>query len=403
MSTLAYTDCTESDLRYPPLTGEPNKQGMLNVSEDPKHTLHWEEWGNPQGEPLIIVHGGPGGGLARSHARICDPNHYRIILFDQRGCGKSEPHASVDPVGGLAENHTTASIADIEKLREQLGIEKMRVYGGSWGTTLGLAYAQAHPERVKSLTLRGIFLCDHDDLSYFYQGNAANPEDTSIPGAYRAYLGTGEEAYAIPAQHRDERMADAYAKAWKRYVAAIPEAERGDMIAAYHRRFTDASIPEAERLEALMAWSHWEDMTSYLNFDVSKPTELSEPHKALAFSRIENGYFHRALTGGDPAISGLLKPENLRKLKGIPIDIVHGKQDQVCFVGSARKLKAALEQEGVPIQSYTEVDGAGHSLMEKGNYAGITAVVDKLAGKKQWATAVLENAAASRLKERTLS
>lgn len=386
MRSLPYSYYEPSDLRYPPLEGEPNRQGMLAVSKHPPHRLHWEEWGNPNGEPVVLVHGGPGGGITRNHARIFDPSHYRILLFDQRGCGHSEPHASVDPEGGMAENHTAASVADMEALRTHLGIDQWRVYGGSWGSTLGLAYATHHPAHVKSLTLRGIFLCDRDDLSYFYQGNAGTPGDTRIPGAYRAYLGDGTAPYTIPDALRDPHMADAYARAWKRYVDAIPPEERGDMIAAYHKRFTDPQVPEAERHEALMAWSKWEDMTSFLNEDTTRPSDLDNPHKALAFSRIENGYFHRALTGGDPVLTHLLAPENLRRLKDIPIDIVHGQYDQVCFVGNARKLKAALDAVGITPATYKETLG-GHGLMEKETYDEVSGAFDRYAGKKQWRAA----------------
>lgn len=380
---LPYSYCDEADLKYPALEGTPPRQGMLDVSDTPPHRLHWEEWGNPEGEPVVLVHGGPGGGITRKHARIFDPARYRIILFDQRGCGHSEPHASVDPVGGMAENITRASVADMEKLREYLAIDRWHVYGGSWGSTLGLAYAEHHPQRVKSLNLRGIFLCDRDDLSFLYQGNAADPASDALPGAYRAYRGDGSAPYAIPAEHRDARMGPSYARAWQRYVAAIPEQERGDMIAAYNKRFTDPAVPEAERHEALMAWSNWEDKTSFLVDDVTAPSDLDDPHKALAFSRIENGYFHRALQGGDPVISGLLAPENLKRLSGIPISIVHGKYDQVCFVGSARKLKTALEQAGLPPLHYHETHG-GHGLMEKDTYATMTRIMDAHVGRKDW-------------------
>ena len=393
--TLPDSYMEEQAIRYPALTGDPNAQGMLEVSRTPPHKLHWEEWGNPKGEPVVLIHGGPGGGITRKHARIFDPAHYRIILFDQRGCGHSEPHASVDPVGGMAGNHTSASVADIEKLREHLGIDTWRVHGGSWGSTLGLAYAEHHPERVKSLTLRGIFLCDKTDLSFFYQGNAASPHDQTIPGAYRAYLGTGDEPYTVPPALRAERMANAFASAWQRYVAAIPEAERGDMIATYNKRFTDPAIPEAERHEALMAWSHWEDMTSILNYDLSEPSDLQDPHKALAFSRIENGYFHRALQGGDPMITQLLSPQKLQRLKDIPIDIVHGKYDQVCVVESARKLREALRAQGIEPATYLETTG-GHALFEKETYAAVTDIFDRYAQQKQWRTTDADRPATTR-------
>lgn len=388
MAMLPYSKTKE--FKYPALAGEPNAQGMLQVSEDPAHSIHWEEWGNPNGEPLMIVHGGPGGGISRSHARTADPERYRIILFDQRGCGDSVPHAQKDPIGGMADNDTTHSIADMEKLRQHLAIPRMHVYGGSWGSTLGMAYKQAHPERVEGLVLRGIFLCDKDDLSFFYQGNAANyPNDLRTPGAYRAYK--SDERYTIPGQYRDERMAEAFDTAWKRYVEVIPPEERGNMIAAYHKRFNDPTLPEAERNEALLAWTEWEEATSYLNAEVGAPSDIGKTESVsaldgkLAFARIENAYFHRALNGGDPAISKLLNPEEVEKMVDSNIRIIQGEFDQVCCPLSARKLNTALRRANAPHVEYTETK-AGHALLEAETYAAVTDALDKLPPlKKLWA------------------
>src|SRR5579883_833066 len=199
---------------------EPYDQGMLQVS--PVHNIYYEQCGNPKGVPLIFLHGGPGFGTEPNHRRFFDPERYRIVLFDQRGCGKSTPHAS------LEENTTWDLVADIEKLREELGIERWLVFGGSWGSTLALAYAETHPERVTELVLRGIFLIRKSEIDWFYQRGAS----------------------AL------------YPDAWEKYLEPIPEAERGDLLRAFHRRLTGDDA--AERMRAAKAWSIWEGSTSCL-------------------------------------------------------------------------------------------------------------------------------------------
>src|SRR5215212_4645988 len=203
---------------YPPI--KPYRTGFLKVSA--VHELYFEESGNPEGKPVVFLHGGPGGGTSPKQRRFFDPELYRIVLFDQRGCGKSRPHAS------LVDNTTWHLVADIERLREKLGIERWQVFGGSWGSTLALAYAEAHPRRVIELVLRGIFMLRRWELTWFYQ-----------EGANRLYP-----------------------DAWEQYLAAIPEVERGDLISAYNRRLT--SNDEATRLSAARAWSVWEASTSLL-------------------------------------------------------------------------------------------------------------------------------------------
>lgn len=378
----------ESDYAHPKLGDTPNAEGMLRVSTNPAHDIHWEEWGNPSGEPLVIVHGGPGGGISRSHARIADPSRYRIILFDQRGCGKSQPHVATDLHGAMADNITQSSIDDIIKLRKELGITgKMHLYGGSWGSTLGIAFAEQHPNLVENLILRGIFLCDHDDLSFFYQGNAAtyaqNPNDTSLRGAYRAYTGPeGEGTFTVPVHLRDPEMAEAYEEAWKRYVEVIPENERGNMIAAYYERLNNPKYSPQERLEAALAWSDWEGVTSFLKHNVAnrktaKDDKFQDPAFAIAFATIENEYFFRSLNGQDAVLSDLLKPEKLAALKTMRVDVVHGRYDQVCVPSSAKKFAAALKAAGGHLNmEFTE--NAGHALLEKTTCQALTEIVDSL-------------------------
>src|ERR687884_203633 len=230
---------------YPPI--EPYDAGMLPVSH--VHTLYYEQCGNPEGQPAVFLHGGPGGGLIPDYRRYFDPSAYRVVLFDQRGSGQSTPHAN------LEDNTTWHLVSDIERLREHLGIESWQVFGGSWGSTLALAYAQRHPERVRQLVLRGIFLCRPKEIRWFYQ----------------------EGASAI------------FPDVWEEYLRVIPEAERGDMLSAYHRRLTSEN--EAERLEAARAWSIWEGSTSKLFPDQDLISHFGEPHMALSLACIECHYF----------------------------------------------------------------------------------------------------------------
>src|SRR5664279_2937569 len=230
---------------YPPI--EPYRAGMLRVSD--VHALYFEESGNPAGKPVVFVHGGPGGGTDGKQRRFFDPARYRIVLFDQRGCGKSKPHAS------LEENTTWHLVDDMEKVRAHLAIERWQVFGGSWGSTLALAYAETHPARVTELVLRGIFLLRRQEIDWFYQRGA------SI----------------------------IYPDAWEPYFAHIPEAERGDLLSAYHRRLT--SDDPAVRLAAAKIWSGWEGATSKLMPDAAFTGHYEEDEFALAFARIEVHYF----------------------------------------------------------------------------------------------------------------
>ncbi|HEY1087115.1 MAG TPA: prolyl aminopeptidase, partial [Archangium sp.] len=230
---------------YPPI--ESFRTGMLPVGDG--HTLYFEESGNPKGKPVVFVHGGPGGGTEAKQRRFFDPKAYRIVLFDQRGCGKSTPFAS------LEANTTWDLVADMEKLRVHLGIERWQVFGGSWGSTLGLAYAQTHPQRCTELVLRGIFLLRKWEIDWFYQDGTSH----------------------------------LFPDAWEKYLAVIPEAERGDLVAAYYRRLIS---PDAKvRSEAAKAWSQWEGRTSYLLPNEGYLSKTGEDAFADAFARIECHYF----------------------------------------------------------------------------------------------------------------
>jgi proline iminopeptidase len=296
---------------YSPL--EPFRTGRLRVSD--LHDLYFEESGNPNGKPIVFLHGGPGGGSEPKQRRFFDPAHYRIILYDQRGCGQSTPHAS------LEENTTWHLVDDLEKLRAHLGIDRWHVFGGSWGSTLALAYAEAHPGRVSALVLRGIFLLRQLEIDWFYQRGA---------GAL-------------------------FPDAWEGYLAPIPEAERGDLLHAYHRRLT-GDDPEA-RQTAAKAWSSWEGRTSMLFPNADLIARTSGDYFALAFARIECHYFVNR---------GFLRSENqlldgVSAIRGIPAVIVQGRYDVVCPMESAWALHRAWPEADLRI-----VGDAGHSANEPG-------------------------------------
>jgi proline iminopeptidase len=298
---------------YPPI--EPYRTGMLPVTDG--HTLYFEESGNPEGKPVVFVHGGPGGGTEAKQRRFFDPSVYRIVLFDQRGCGKSTPFAS------LEANTTWHLVADMERLREHLKIEKWQVFGGSWGSTLALAYAQTHPQRTTELVLRGIFLLRKWEIDWFYQ----------------------------------EGTSHIFPDAWEKYLAPIPEAERGDLVTAYYKRLT-SSDPKV-RSEAAKAWSMWEGRTSYLLPNESYLSKTGEDAFADAFARIECHYF---VNGGwlkdDKAL--LAKP-NIDKIRKIPGVIVNGRYDVVCPMESAWALHRAWPEADLRI-----AEDAGHAAHEPG-------------------------------------
>jgi proline iminopeptidase len=296
---------------YPEI--EPNRSGYLEVSE--LHRIYWEESGNPDGKPVVFVHGGPGGGTDPKQRRFFDPHAYRIVLFDQRGCGKSTPHAE------LTDNTTWHLVDDMEKLREHLDIRRWQVFGGSWGSTLGLAYAQKHPDRVSELVLRGIFMLRHKELHWFYQDGAS----------------------AI------------FPDAWEHYLAPIPVDERGDLIDAYYRRLT--SDDAAARLEAARAWSIWEASTSFLRPSDDYVKHAGEDEFATAFARIECHYFVNR--GFFERPDQLL--EDVARLADIPAVIVQGRYDVVCPMMSAWELAKAWPSAKLQI-----VADAGHSAYEEG-------------------------------------
>jgi proline iminopeptidase len=296
---------------YPPI--EPYDRGRLPVS--PLHTINYEQAGNPEGTPAVFLHGGPGGGIVPDYRRFFDPEAYRVVLFDQRGSGDSTPHASIE------ENTTWHLVADMEKLREHLGVERWLVFGGSWGSTLALAYAQTHPERVSALVLRGIFLCRPKEIRWFYQEGAS---------------------WLFP-------------DVWEEYLKVIPEDERADMVSAYYRRLT--SDDERVRLEAARAWSVWEGSTSKLYFDYDSIERFAEPEFALAFARIECHYFmNNAFFETDNYLI-----ENVGKIRHIPAVIAQGRYDVVCPMRSAWELHRAWPEADLRV-----VADAGHSVTEPG-------------------------------------
>lgn len=355
-SKLRATSKVTTEWTYP--QGQPLRTGWLRVDTAPDHELYWEEYGRADGEPVMFLHGGPGGACAPVMSRFFDPDRYRVILFDQRGCGKSRPTVAADgPEKALANNTTDHLVADINALRDALGVTgKMHVFGGSWGSTLALVYGIRNPEKVASLILRGIFLGRKEDLLYMYQGNAATfetqPYALTEPGAYITYP--------------DE---------WKAFVEVIPPAQRGDMMGAYKTIFDRVPTTDAEReaqLKAALAWSVWEGTISNMipaNEDAGK---FGEAAFALSFAQIEAHFFANDL---------FLKPneitDGVRALKGVPVHIVHGRFDQVCPLTQGSRLVEALEAVGLPPATYVRTD-AGHSAMEAQTVIALTAIMDGL-------------------------
>ena len=302
---------TDRRTLYPEL--EPYRTGRLKVSD--VHEISFEESGNPDGKPAIFVHGGPGGGCTPTHRRYHDPEAYRIITFDQRGCGQSTPYAS------LVDNTTWHLVADMEAIRTHLDIPKWQVFGGSWGSTLGITYAQTHPERVSELVLRGIFMLRRSELLWFYQEGASH----------------------------------IFPDAWENYVAAIPEVERGDLISAYYRRLT--SDDDNTRKAAARAWSVWEGSTSYLIQNPDHIAHAGEDDFAVAFARIECHYF---VNGGFFEVDGQLL-RDVDRIRQIPGVIVQGRYDVVCPMRSAWELHKAWPESTLHV-----VADSGHSANEPG-------------------------------------
>ncbi len=307
---------------YPKI--EPYNQFDLKVSD--LHTIHIEESGNINGKPVIFLHGGPGGGIEPIYRQYFDPEKWRIIVFDQRGCGQSTPHAE------LRENTTWDLVADIEKIREHLEVEKWVVFGGSWGSTLSLSYAITHPDRCKALVLRGIFMIRKKEINWFYQDGTSN----------------------------------IYPDAWEHYLRPIPEDERHDLVAAYYKRLT--SNDDSVRIEAAKAWSIWEASTSKLIQSEESIHAFEDAKVAEAFARIECHYFtNRGFFDTDEWLL-----ENVDKIRHIPTVIVQGRYDVVCPMISAWE-----QHRDFPEADFEIVQDAGHSMTEKGIAAKLVEYTDK--------------------------
>ena len=309
---------------YPPI--EPYESGMLDVGDG--HRLYWERCGTPGAKPAVFLHGGPGGGSNEKHRRQFDPSRYDILLFDQRGCGRSTPHAS------LEANTTWHLVEDIERLRTMAGIERWQVFGGSWGSTLSLAYAQAYPERVTELVLRGIFLFDRHEIDWLYKPGGAS---------------------------------ELYPDKWDEFVSVIPDAERGDMVEAYRRRLTGDD--RAAALTAAKAWSKWEGEVVTLLPSPKTIERFTDDEFAIAIARIENHYM---------ANQGWFEEGQLlrgaSKLAGIPAIIVQGRHDCCTPPRAAWDLKQAWPEAELQI-----VPDGGHSFDEPGILDGLIRATDRFA------------------------
>ncbi|MVW74545.1 prolyl aminopeptidase [Pseudomonas xionganensis] len=291
------------------------------------HVLYVDESGSPDGLPVVFIHGGPGAGCDAASRRYFDPNLYRIVTFDQRGCGRSTPHAS------LEHNTTQALIADMEQIREQLGIDKWVLFGGSWGSTLALAYAQAHPQRVHGLILRGIFLCRPEEFHWFYQEGAS-------------------------------RLFPDY---WEDYLAPIPPEERGGLMQAFYKRLTGPD--QIAQMHAAKAWSTWEGRTATLRPNPQVVDRFSDSHRALSIARIECHYFVN---------NAFLEPNQLLrdmpKIAHLPGVIVHGRYDVICPLDNAWALHQAWPNSELQI-----IRDAGHSAAETGITDALVRAADELA------------------------
>lgn len=309
---------------YPPI--QPYRTYTLPVSD--LHTIYVEECGNPEGKPVVFLHGGPGGGIHPSYRQYFDPQRWRVVLFEQRGCGRSTPHAE------LRDNTTWDLVNDIETLRHHLGIEQWTVFGGSWGSTLALTYSQTHPDRCAGLILRGIFMLRQKEIRWFYQEGAS---------------------FLFP-------------DAWQAYLAPIPESDRHDLLTAYYQRLT--SDDEAVRLEAARAWSIWEASTSKLIQDKNLMAQFGDPHFAAAFARIECHYF---VNGGFFESDDALL-QHIDRIRSIPAVIVQGRYDVVCPMISAWELHQAW-----PEAEFIVIPDAGHSMTEPGIRTALLDASDRFA------------------------
>ncbi|WP_293268038.1 prolyl aminopeptidase [Neptunomonas sp.] len=303
----------------------PYKEHLINV--DSQHTLYAEESGNAEGIPVLFIHGGPGGGTSGAQRRFFNPEKYRIILFDQRGCGKSTPHASLD------NNTTPDLINDIEKIRQLLNIDEWLLFGGSWGSTLSLLYAQAYPERVSGMILRGTFLAREQDLHWFYQQGAS----------------------AI------------FPDYWQDFICLIPKKEQANLLSAYYQRLTSKN--EIERMAAAKAWAVWEGRCSTLDPNPNIVEHFSDPHTALSIARIEAHYFiNQAFIESNQIIDNAGRIDHIRTI------LVHGRYDMICPIEQAHTLHQALPNAELHI-----VRDAGHSSFEAGTIDNLVRATDDFA------------------------
>ncbi|GGO92137.1 prolyl aminopeptidase [Stakelama pacifica] len=309
---------------YPPI--DPYDSGMLDVGDG--HRVYWERVGTPGAKPAVFLHGGPGGGSSPAHRQLFDPARYDVMLFDQRGCGRSTPHAS------LEANTTWHLVDDIERLRAMAGVEKWQVFGGSWGSTLALAYAETHPARVSELVLRGIYTLTRREMDWYYQFG----------------------------------VSEMFPEKFERFLAPIAPEDRGDMITAYHRLLTGDD--EEAKLEAAKAWSIWEGETITLLPEPGTSDQFHDGHFALAFARIENHFFYN---------KGWLEEGQLLrdapKLNGISGVIVHGRYDMPCPARTAFDLHARWQGSELVL-----IEGAGHAYSEPGILDALIAATDRFAG-----------------------
>ena len=314
---------TGSRTLYPPI--EPYTTGMLDVGDG--HSIYYERAGTPGAKPAVFLHGGPGAGCSADHRRLFDPARYDVLLFDQRGCGRSTPHAA------LEANTTWHLVEDIERLRVLVGVDSWLVFGGSWGSTLALAYAETHPAHVSALILRGVFTATREEISWYYQ-------------------------FGVSQMFPDK---------WERFVAPIPDAERGQMVAAFNKRLTGDD--PVVQLAAAKAWSLWEGETITLLPSADLSATHGDNHFAIAFARIENHYFHHDCW---------LEPEQLlrdaARLRSIPGTIVHGRYDMPCPLRYAWALHKAWPDAELHV-----IEGAGHAFSEPGILNQLIRATDRFA------------------------
>ena len=321
-----------ADIPYPPRTElfpeiEPYSAGILKL--DGVHAMYWEQSGNPEGAPVLFLHGGPGAGASAAHRRFFDPVHYRIVIFDQRGAGRSTP------LGELRDNTTLLLVADIERLRDHLGIERWLVFGGSWGSTLALAYGEAHPERCAGFILRGVFLCRSSEIEWFLYG-----------------------------------LRTLFPEAWRTFAEVIPATERGDLLAAYYRRLADPD--PAVHVPAARAWSTYEGVCSTLLPSAETVAHFAGDGVSLGLARVEAHYFSHGIFLPENSLLG-----NVSRLRHLPCIIVQGRYDAVCPIATADEVHRAW-----PESEYIVVPDAGHSAWESGIRAELVRATERFKSRR---------------------